>query len=662
MLAVYDTRTNNRQAVRLGDNPLSAISWLDDHHILLSDTLTGVRGTCPDGQDQRLKDGASQMNLQPVVAAGDPASAADAIAQTSALNALQTPGCVRYGVRSQDAVTVVDLRNSKGTDLGNRMSEFNNLALGLPKPVMIDGRMQLTGAFLELRASSVAGQPTRRVYLWRTDPETGLGKLVNDGGGDLDRENRYVDDWLIDTAGQPIARSLYSFRTESYSIEIRKDGKWAPGLTRKIDSHARTFAPYLAGLGRDGVSLLILDVEPGSESGVRRFHYYELAADGKMSEALDPDDATRDRPIFHPATGALAGFERDGETATYTFFDPDLADDYQQAVDTAPGQAVRVAAMATDPRQMIVFDQGGDDPGSWHYFDFAGGHRVDIGSQYPAVPAEWVASQRSIHYKAADGRDIPALLTLPEQGEARNRALVVLPHDGPLGHDARGFDWLAQALASRGYVVLQPNYRGSDGYGNAFADAGANQWSGAMPGDIADGVHYLAGQGLVDARRVCIAGRGYGGYAALLGAQDADTYRCALSIGGIVNIAGYAAALGQGALADDIAALKADPQQSRAFRADKRSPGLLRHYLGTDTPVAITADKIQAPVLLVQGDHDDLAAGTPTRNLRDALQKAGKAVTYVELPKCGHDLATEACRLGAAQAIVDYLAIHNPAN
>jgi len=310
---------------------------------------------------------------------------------------------------------------------------------------------------------------------------------------------------------------------------------------------------------------------------------------------------------------------------------------------------------------MILFAQGGDDPGSWHYYDFTTGKRVDIGSQYPSVPTEWVASQRQVRYKAADGVEIRALMTLPPQGEPKHRALVVLPHDGPLGHDARGFDWLAQALASRGYVVLQPNYRGSDGYGAALTEAGQGQWSGRSLSDMADGVRYLAGQGIIDPKRVCIAGEGYGGYAALKGAQAGSPYRCAVAINGISDPGDYLKAAKQNAVADDIAALKADPQAPRAFRADANSPVGVQRAFGSQTPASITAAGVAVPVLLVHGQYDKTVPAGQSRSLRDDLQKAGKAVTYTELPDCGHDLATEACRLGTAQATVDFLMANNPA-
>ncbi|WP_349322568.1 prolyl oligopeptidase family serine peptidase [Asticcacaulis sp. MM231] len=174
-------------------------------------------------------------------------------------------------------------------------------------------------------------------------------------------------------------------------------------------------------------------------------------------------------------------------------------------------------------------------------------------------------------------------------------------------------------------------------------------------------MRYLARQGLVDPKRVCIAGEGYGGYAALAGAQSGSPYRCAIAINGIADPDDYLKSAKQNAVADEIAALKADPTQPRAFRADANSPALAQRYFGSQTPAAITAAAVRTPVLLVHSQYDKTVPASQSRTLRDALQKADKPVTYVELADCGHDLATEACRLGTAQAVVDFLAINNPA-
>ncbi|HTN41974.1 MAG TPA: alpha/beta fold hydrolase [Asticcacaulis sp.] len=669
LLTTYNVIDGSNQAIKLSEDSISAITWFGNDHILLSATETAIRGTCPAAllhtfkAAQAVDDYIAAMTVGGFQGGGSDGKgiSPDPILAMIVRDILSPPACADYGVRSHDAGTLVDLRTKQSISLGDKMggNYYNHMALGLPKPVMVDGKLQLVGPFLELRDKSTADQVAQRVYLWRVDPDTGRGRIIDDHGGDLDRMSRYVDDWLVDASGQPIARAAYSYLDETFRIETQKDGKWTAILTRKIDAKAHTVAPFLAGLGRDGQSLLILDAVAGTD-GQRRFHYYELSADGKLSEALDTGDATRDKPVFHPETGALAGFAHDGEITTYTFFDPELAEVYKHAVDTAPGQSVRVVAMARDPGQMILFAQGGDDPGSWHYYDFNTGKRVDIGSQYPSVPTEWVASQRPVRYKAADGVEIRALMTLPPQGEPKHRALVVLPHDGPLGHDGRSFDWLAQALASRGYVVLQPNYRGSDGYGAALTEAGQGQWSGRSLSDMADGVRYLAGQGIIDPKRVCIAGEGYGGYAALAGAQSGSPYRCAVSINGIADPGDYLKTAKQNAIADDIAALKADPQAPRAFRADANSPAGVQRAFGSQTPASITAAGVAVPVLLVHGQYDKTIPAGQSRSLRDDLQKAGKAVTYTELPDCSHDLATEACRLGTAQATVDFLMANNP--
>ncbi|EGF89604.1 prolyl oligopeptidase family protein [Asticcacaulis biprosthecium C19] len=667
LLTTYNVNDASDRSIRLSEDPLSAIAWLDNDHIMLSDTQTGIRGTCPAGAVHTLKTAQAVSDYSYIIVEpisdrlGMDNGAAGRAANLGKIIALTPPACADYGVRSQDAASIVDLRNSTSISLGDKMvGDYNHLPLGLPKPVMIDGKMQLAGGFLELRDKSIAGQVAQRVYLWRVDPDTGLGRMIDDGGGDLDRLGRYVDDWLVDSAGQPLARAHYSYLDTTFRIEMKKDGRWKPVLTRKIESKQGTVAPLLVGLGRDGVSLLILDMVH-SPDGSRRFHYYELSADGKLSEALDSGDATRDRPIFHPETGALAGLEHDGERTTYTFFDPDLAEYYRLAIEAAPGKAVRVAAMARDPHQMILFAQGSDDTGAWHYFDFVAGKRVDIGQQYPSVPPEWVASQRPVRYKAADGLEIGGLLTLPSQGEATKRALIVLPHDGPLAHDARGFNWLAQVLASRGYLVLQPNYRGSDGYGLPLTEAGYGQWSGRMLSDMDDGVRYLTQQGIIDPKRVCIIGQGYGGYAALRGADGDGPYRCAVAINGISDPGDYAANMKKYAPADDMAGLMADAKQSRAFRTDPASPELLGRYFGNATPSSIMATSIQVPTLLVHGERDKVVPPDQSRTLRDGGQKTGQAISYVELPDCDHDLSTEGCRLGAAQAVVDFLALNNPA-
>ena len=677
VLVIYRVADQSKRVIKLNPGDISALSWADDNHVLISTTVTGLRGTCGSGPSQKKVDSASlsgsvsQANSMPAPRQDNPATnAADNSAMLNALNSLSTPGCAYYGVRAQTAVTSVNIAERAGVGLGSRMSEYANLALGTPEVVIAEGKAELIGPYLEMRGLSMNGQPTKRVYLWRSDPETGQGKLINDGGGDLDRENRYVDDWLLDRQGNIIARSVYSFRNEQFSIERKVDGKWKPVLTRKIVTLDGTFAPFMTGLGRDGQSIVIFDAEPGTSGADRRFHYYELAADGTISAALEPGDATRYRPIFNPETGRLAGFVQTGEAPEYSLTDPLMSALYRKAQDAAPGQAVTVVSTARDPHRMVIFAQGGEEPGAYHFIDFTTGKALEIGDIHPEVPSEWVASQKSVSYKASDGLEIGALLTLPPKPEPKRLPLIVLPHDGPQAHDSRGFDWLAQVLASRGYLVLQPNYRGSDGAGPAFMAAGKGQWGRRMQSDLADGVRYLVGQGVADPARVCIIGNGYGGYAALEGAMTPETWRCAASLGGISDIGDYVGWVkGKRPLPDpdQIASLTADPEWPRAFSPDPGSVSIVTGYLGNPSgwnalsPRNQVSD-IKAPVLLVHQADDRAVPVRQSRQMRDALQAAGKAVTYAELPGSDHELMTEEPRLATADAVLKFLAVYNPAN
>ncbi|MBW8881678.1 MAG: S9 family peptidase, partial [Asticcacaulis sp.] len=521
LLAIYQIADGSKRAVKLADDPLTALTFVDNDHLLLSSSQTGLRGTCPAGDNQTKKDNDTKMSI---VQSGGSTGSGGAL---SLLNYLHTPGCAWYGVRSEEAVTVVNLKADKGVSIGNHMSEFNNLALGIPKTINIDGKPMLMGAFKEMRR------------------------------GDLDREARYVDDWLFDDHGQLLARTVYNFLNETFSIEMRDSKTWKPVTRQKIEARILALAPSLVGMGRDGKSVVIFDRDPATG----RFHYYDLTADGTRSAPLEPDDALHDRPVFHPATGQLSGFVREDLTPDYQLSDPALARIYEAGQDSAAGQSVRIAATARDPRLMIIHSQGGNDAGNYYFVDMVKGTYVDLGNDHAAIPAEWVANQSAIDYPSGDGLTIHALLTTPTKPEAKNLPLVVLPHDGPQGFDAVGYNWLAQSLASRGYLVLQPNYRGSDGAGADFRAAGAGQWGSGIPADLDAGVHDLVSRGLADPNRVCIVGVGYGGYLALNGAVSGK-YRCAAAVNGISDAAAYATwmRVNRPILdADQLGGLEADP-------------------------------------------------------------------------------------------------------
>ncbi len=584
LLADYRFSDHHHDYYKVTGGGASAMSWADDAHVLISDSRLAMRGTCEDSPADPSRHNLDSRSIPlPDSVKPDSADAAALQGQMQLLlDSNRAPGCAYFGIRGENAITSVNVLTGKGVPIGFHIGDAPSLPLGLPFRI---GAAGLAGPFLEVRAHSVGSQPAQRAYPWKVDPETGDGRLIDDGGGDIERESRYVDDWLFDRDGTIVARTVYEFRDGTYRIEMKESGKWKPVLTRAIDKTDDTFAPFLIGISADGKSIVVLDTDThgkDAKGAQRHFHYYGIDAAGNLSGPLEQGDASQVRPVFSPRTGRLAGFASDAGEPKYDIADPDLRAVYDKALVAAPGQTVEVLSITDDERKALIHVTGGEDTGSYYRLDFDSGQSTTIGEDFPQIPTDWIAVQELFTYTARDGASLDGILTLPPKPVAKALPLVVLPHDGPEGQDRFGFDWLAQALASRGYLVLQPNYRGSDGHGTDFVAAGHGEWGGKMLSDIGDGISELAARGLADPQRVCMVGVGYGGYAAL-SAAEGQQIRCAASIDGMADPGRYLDWRRRHAPAPDpdaFASLSPSPQWPRAFRADPASLRSLELFLG----------------------------------------------------------------------------------
>jgi dipeptidyl aminopeptidase/acylaminoacyl peptidase len=214
------------------------------------------------------------------------------------------------------------------------------------------------------------------------------------------------------------------------------------------------------------------------------------------------------------------------------------------------------------------------------------------------------------------------------------------------------FDWWAQAFASRGYAVFQPNFRGSAGYGTAFRNAGFGQWGRKMQTDISDGVAALAQQGLIDPKRACIVGASYGGYAALAGVTVQNgLYRCAVSVAGVAHPAGMISDAEQATLSDNSA--------ERYWRAFMGAP---RHAEAALAPVSpdMLAAHADAPILLIHGQDDTVVPIDQSRGMESALRQAGKPVELVVLPTADHWFLHEDMRLAMVTRSVAFVEKYDP--
>jgi dipeptidyl aminopeptidase/acylaminoacyl peptidase len=274
-----------------------------------------------------------------------------------------------------------------------------------------------------------------------------------------------------------------------------------------------------------------------------------------------------------------------------------------------------------------------------------------IGKVYDGIDTP--LEKKRITYTAADGLSIPAYLTLPAGRPPHDLSLIVLPHGGPAAMDTAEFDWLSQALADQGYAVLQPNYRGSS-ISVSFLQAGFGQWGRKMQTDLSDGITYLAKQGIVDPAKVCIVGASYGGYAALAGVTLQPTvYRCAVSVAGISDLAGFLKWYTRGGLD----AGRATRYWSRFFGVSGSSDPAL----ATISPIQ-HVDAVTAPVLLIHGRDDTVVPYEQSQIIYDALQSRHKDVQLVTLNKEDHWLSLSETRAQMLGATVAFLRAHNPPN
>jgi len=448
--------------------------------------------------------------------------------------------------------------------------------------------------------------------------------------------------WLVTPDGALVARAIFDSNKKVWSLEMRVNHRWKEvfNQTEAIDF------PTLAGLGRSNQTVII-----GIWAGENAGRYFEIGADGILSPPLNIADDNL-VPLFDPVSQRFGGFARVDDSVVYQYELPQLQKLADLCKATLPEQRVTICEFAAeDPRQVLLFAESVDDPGTYYVVNFSAGTSLSVGATYPNLPTPWIAERKPITYKAADGLEIHGYLTLPPVGfevpTGKPLPLIVLPHGGPQARDTLSFNWQSQLYASHGYAVLQPNFRGSTGYGTAFMQAGYGEWGRKMQTDLSDGVRYLARTGLIDPQRVAIVGASYGGYAALAAATlDQNVYRCAVAIAAVSNPI------------DMINAGLSSGFYSTASMYWKRFMG------APETLDAISpykqAKRCTIPVLMFHGLDDSVVYIGQSRKMRDALKAAGKDVTLIEQKGEDHWETNEAQRLEMSRAIMAFLENHNP--
>ncbi len=314
-----------------------------------------------------------------------------------------------------------------------------------------------------------------------------------------------------------------------------------------------------------------------------------------------------------PANEVLGAQYIDGKSKI-VFFDKNstLAKEYRSLETSFQDQTVRLDDFTSDGKIAMVNVYSDRSPGDYYLLDLDSKKAAHLVSRYDWLDPDRMGAVRPITLTARDGMALHGYLTVPPGSDGKNLPLVVNPHGGPFDvFDTWGFNWENQLLASRGYAVLQVNFRGSNNYGRAFSVAGHKQWGGAMQDDVTDATRWAIQQGIADAHRVCIYGASYGGYAALMGvAKEPSLYRCAIGYVGVYDMPSM--------------------YNSGVLQDTKSGENFLKDTLGDQNLESISpnhlAERITVPVMLVAGREDEIAPSKHTELMRDALLKAGKSV------------------------------------
>jgi dipeptidyl aminopeptidase/acylaminoacyl peptidase len=511
-----------------------------------------------------------------------------------------------------------------------------------PQNVGLDGDdviyLDPAGEFLLLSIQpGLLGEP--QVWRFRLDGTDAEGERIERRSG--------VWHWIADDTG--VVRIGLGFENGRLKVWYRKTADEPFRIVARIGREDKDELWDVVRLISGSDESLVIEPGDSGHLALRRFNI----ATREVGEVIyeNPDWDLEQVDLDKDGQPLAVHFTDDRERVVW--LDPKLARLQTQLEEVLGRDEVRIEQRSRDGSRLLIAKGDADDPGSWYVYTPARRELAEFSKLRPEIDPAMLAPVRPIDYAARDGTTIHAYLTLPRGREARGLPLIVMPHGGPYGvRDTLDYSDEVQLLANRGYAVLQPNFRGSGGFGEAFAELGKGTIGRQMQDDLDDAVDWAANEGLVDPQRVCLVGSSYGGYAALWGViRNPERYRCAASFAGVTDF-------------DKQLAYDAD-YLSRDDRRDwrERIRGADRHFdLDTVSP-ARQAALLHRPVLLAHGKEDSTVPFNQFETMRNAIERAHVAdAELLVLEDSGHGFATAEDEQAWYDALVAFLAKHNPAD
>ncbi|MGD0192525.1 MAG: prolyl oligopeptidase family serine peptidase [Rhizomicrobium sp.] len=463
---------------------------------------------------------------------------------------------------------------------------------------------------------------------------------VNTGmSGTIWHGNKDTNDVLVDGSGHVVAtlqgsvddyvQHIMVGNREVGSFNVRGGGEWD-----------------LKGITFDQQSIAVLAY---GSNGTADVFSYKLGANGLGTPLFADPKYDVEEVLKDPSSLLVDGVSYADDRTRFRYFDPAKEHLREKLEAALGGESVKIVSHDAAGSKYAIYAEGPKDPGTYYIFDTKTSHLDEFRRQYPKIGAGDIAEVKPYPYKSVDGLDINAYLTLPQGKSARNLPTVIFPHGGPEYRDRITFDFVAQFLASRGYAVLQPNFRGSSGYGTAFHDAGFGEWGGKVLDDINAGAKKLIADGIADPKRVCIVGESFGGYAALADVTfHPDQFACAVSYAGISDLAKMR-----------YYHVQQDGNNSVSVTVwDKFMGGSDVSKHESDASPVEHADQVKAPVLLIHSQNDVTVPIEQSEDEESALKGAGKQVEFVKLEGDDHNLHLEKARIQYLTEVEKFLKAH----
>ena len=457
---------------------------------------------------------------------------------------------------------------------------------------------------------------SNRTFLYDVDAKSGVKKLI------ADVEARDLN-YLLQHDGTP--RFAFGGNDNNRVIGFLRDknkDSWQPIAAKRL---GKAFWPLA--FTPDDQAFYLLFSESGDQGALMK----ESMVDGERTLVAREKNGSINLIQYGPGTHQpFAVASRLGIPAIHYIDENSPEAQLHKALSKQfPGQYLNFETFSADGNKLLFTVSSDREPGEYYLFDRTTKKAEFLIADQPSIDASKMAERKPIQFQARDGLDLYGYLTLPPKRGDKKLPLILIPHGGPQGvADNWFFDPDAQFLASRGYAVLQVNYRGSGGRGDNFLRAGNGQWATGIQQDLTDGVRWLISQGTADPARVCVYGGSFGAYAAMMTTiLEPDMFKCAVGYAGLYDL-------------PMLLTGERAKQSRRAFNLWAEAVGTDPETLKKLSPTFL-ADKINVPVLLVHGERDETTPPAQAEAMRAALTKANKPFEWMMVPKEGHGFYAE---------------------